>query len=41
MEIADIYLEYIDDNEGLAPQDWICQYDLTEEEKDYFFTFFN
>jgi hypothetical protein len=39
--IAELYFEYIDDNEGLTPQDWICQYDLDQEEKDYFISLLN
>jgi hypothetical protein len=40
-KISDLYYEYIDDSEGLTPQVWVEQYDLTEEEKQYFLFLLN
>lgn len=40
-KISELYLEYIDDSEGLTPQAWVEQYDLTEEEKEYFLFLMN
>jgi hypothetical protein len=34
--ISDYYFDFIDDNEGLSPEVWISQFDLQEEEKEYF-----
>jgi hypothetical protein len=39
--ISDLYFEYIDDSEGLTPQVWVEQYDLAEEEKQYFLFLLN
>jgi hypothetical protein len=39
--IYTIYQEYIDGNEGINPTDWLCQYDLNQEEIEYFFSLLN
>lgn len=40
-KISELYFEYIDDAEGLTPEVWVEQYDLNEEEKEYFLFLFN
>lgn len=36
--VSDLVIEYVDDNEGLSPQEWLTQYDLNEDEREYFFS---
>jgi hypothetical protein len=40
-KISELYFEYIDDTEGLTPEVWVEQYDLNEEEKEYFLFLLN
>ena len=39
--VSELYFEYIDDTEGLSPENWILQYDLSEDEKQYFISLLN